>query len=121
MRLFHLRQPAVLCSIGEIDRKPDHQPHRKTEPGVERQAEHQKDRGDSAQGRDHPYCRRPERALQAGLAMRNASVPIETTANANSVPMLTSSPTSPIGRIPASTATTAPEPMVETCGVWKRG
>jgi hypothetical protein len=44
----------------------------------------------------------------------STSVPIETTANANSVPMLTSSPTRPIGSSPARTATTIPEPMVAT-------
>src|SRR5580693_4209360 len=56
-----------------------------------------------------------------GSAMRSTGVPTDTTANANSVPVLTSSPTRPIDRKPARTATTAPEPTVETYGVWKRG
>jgi len=45
---------------------------------------------------------------------RNASTPRHTIVNANSVPMLTNSPTSPIGSNPASVVTTAPVTTVVT-------
>ena len=49
-----------------------------------------------------------------GCAMRSARTPAHTIMKANSVPMLTNSPTSPIGSRPARIATTVPVRMVVT-------
>ena len=55
--------------------------------------------------------------VRPGSTIRSTKVPAETTAKANSVPMLTSSPTRPMGSNPASTAAAMPETMVATYGV----
>jgi len=48
-------------------------------------------------------------------------IPSETITNAMSVPMLTSSPSAPIGVNPAAIATTTPVIMLVMCGVRNRG
>ena len=48
---------------------------------------------------------------------RSTITPSATTTNANSVPMLTSSPSTPIGVKPDASATIAPVMIVVTCGV----
>ena len=54
-------------SIGEIDRKPDGEPYRQANPGVQRKSEHQEHGGERAEGRDDPDRGRSERPLQAGI------------------------------------------------------
>jgi hypothetical protein len=56
-----------------------------------------------------------------GWVTRSIKTSIDTTANANSVPMLTNSPTRSIGKSAARTATTKPVVIVETYCVRKRG
>src|SRR5690349_23883473 len=56
--------PAVLGAIGEIDRKPDREPQGEPHPGIERQPQHQKQRGQGAERRDDPDRGRPERPRQ---------------------------------------------------------
>ena len=47
-----------------------------------------------------------------GCVLRSTMTPTQTIAKANSVPMLTSSPTMPIGRSPAAIMTTSPVMIV---------
>ena len=104
-----------LRAIEKIDRKPDREPDRQPDPGIDRQAEHQEERNRCARrGRQARSPAPGTAAPSPGSVTRSTSVPSDTTANANSVPMLTSSPTSSIGSSPASTATTTPVPMVAT-------
>ena len=107
--------PAVPGAIGEVDHQTDRKPYGQPDlQAFHRQTEHQEDRGRVAA----PHSATIQIAgdlnglTSSGSVTRSISVPIDTTAKANSVPMLTSSPTSPIGSRPAKTAATKPVPMV---------
>ena len=105
---------AVPDAVECIEQKPDHQPHAEAQPGVERQPKHQEYRGKRTQRSNDIDRRSSKRPCSSGSLMRSTSTPTQTMAKANKVPMLTSSPTSPIGRRPASTVTTTPVMMVVT-------
>ena len=64
---FAGRDTAVLRAINKVDRKPGRQPDRQPDPGIERQAEHQENRGRGSGGRDKPYRRGPEGTHKPGL------------------------------------------------------
>ena len=57
----------------------------------------------------------------SGAVRRSMSTPVHTIAKASSVPMLTRTPRTVMGKRPEAIATSTPVMMVVTCGVRKRG
>src|SRR2546430_1521130 len=57
---------AVSSAVAEVDPESNHQPHRESDPRIQRQREHQAQTGKNAEQRDQGDERRPERPLQIG-------------------------------------------------------
>ena len=77
---------------------------------------------EDAEDRHDRHERRAERTRDVRPRVRAASItPTHTITNASSVPIDTSSPSSAIGKKPATIAATMPVTIVVTYGVWNFG
>jgi hypothetical protein len=101
-------QVAVVAAVQEINGEADHEPNDKPQPGFARQAELKRTAEAAPSGATANTAGVLNGRAISGRVIRKTRTPRQTTANANKVPMLTSSPTRPIGKRPARIATIAP-------------
>ena len=109
---------APLSAIKNIHEQPDNQPHEEPHPSNRRQTGHQQDAKQGAEYRNHRTERNPESAM-ACRVFRPAvpSPPIDTSTNANRVPMFDISANVPTSKSPDGIATKNPAIHVATAGV----
>ena len=110
----HSRQVAVVAAVKEINGEASDEPDGKPQPGIARQAEHQKNCRSRAGRRHGKDSRRLERAVDLRMGDPQNENAQATDCKRKQEPILTRSPARPIGKSPARIATIAPVISVVT-------
>ena len=103
-------------AVKQIDRHAHGEPDDEAGPGFPGQARHQAKAGENAQGRQGGEPGTRKGRASSGLGTAQCVTARQTSAKAASVPMLTISPSRPIGKYPAVSATTRPSSQLADPG-----